>query len=165
MAKANPKTRVKTKATKSKAAKTKATRSKATKTKATRSKATKTKPTKSKPTRSKATSKLAGSTTPTVVATGLSRDGTSCSVVLSTGKRLRMSAAAMHAARIRIGGRWTAAISGRIERFEHEQKAYARALEFLTKEPRLTKAQLAERLGGGRDADAAIASLAELGWL
>ena len=85
--------------------------------------------------------------------------------MLSTGKRLRMSAAAMHAARIRIGGRWTAAISGRIERFEHEQKAYARALEFLTKEPRLTKAQLAERLGGGRDADAAIASLAELGWL
>jgi hypothetical protein len=103
--------------------------------------------------------------TPTIVATALSRDGASCTVTLSSRQRIRMSAAAMHAARIRIGGRWTAATAARIERFEREQKLYAQALELLATAPRLTKAQLAERLGGGRHAEAAIESLVEHGWI
>lgn len=151
MAKANPKTRAKSK----------------TAAKSTAKKAVKKAAKKAAKTAAKKVAKTAAKqpATPTIVATALSRDGASCTVTLSSRQRVRMSAAAMHAARIRIGGRWTAATAARIERFEREQKLYAQALELLATDPRLTKAQLAERLGGGRDADAAIESLVEHGWI
>ncbi len=155
MAKANPKTRAKSKTA------AKSTAKKAVK-KAMKKAA---KPTAKKVAKTAAKQPATKPATPTIVATALSRDGASCTVTLSSRQRVRMSAAAMHAARIRIGGRWTAATAARIERFEREQKLYAQALELLATDPRLTKAQLAERLGGGRHADAAIESLVEHGWI
>lgn len=127
-------------------------------------KAVKKKAVKKKPATRKITPRAADGS-PTISAIALSRDGASCAVVLSSKRRIRMSAAAAHAARLRIGGRWTDAIAARIERFEHEQKGYARALELLAKHPGLNAAQLAARLGGGRDADVAVKSLVEHGWL
>lgn len=155
MAKANPKTRAKSKTA------AKSTAKKAAK-KAMKKAA---KPTAKKVAKTAAKQPATKPATPTIVATALSRDGASCTVTLSSRQRVRMSAAAMHAARIRIGGRWTAATAARIERFEREQKLYAQALELLATAPRLTKAQLAERLGGGRHAEAAIESLVEHGWI
>jgi hypothetical protein len=163
MAKANPKTRAKSKT----AAKSTAKKAVKKAVKKAMKKAMKkaAKPTAKKVAKAAAKQPATKPATPTIVATALSRDGASCTVTLSSRQRVRMSAAAMHAARIRIGGRWTAATAARIERFEREQKLYAQALELLATDPRLTKAQLAERLGGGRHAEAAIESLVEHGWI
>ena len=100
-----------------------------------------------------------------IEAIALSRDGAWWNLTLSGGRRVRISAAAGLAARVRVGGRWAAALEKRIAHAEHEQRLFARALELLARSPRLSKADLTTHLGSDADARAAVESLAQHGWI
>lgn len=101
----------------------------------------------------------------TIAKTALSRDGSSVTISLSDKRRVRVTATIAHAARVRVGARWTAALEARLARLADEQRVYARALDILAKNPRVAKSELARRLGGDALARAALKSLAESGWL
>lgn len=119
------------------------------------------------PTRAKSAPKEArrATTRVTVVSITPSRDGRSWTIVLSDARRVRVSSAAAHAVRAKVGMAWSDALRARIDEADSAKRAFSRALAILAKEPTISRARLLARLGGDERARRAVREVAASGWL
>lgn len=102
-----------------------------------------------------------------VVVTALtpSSNGARWTITLSSRAQVRISAAAAHAIRARIGMRWTNATQDRVDEADREHRLFARGLSLLAKGPAPDRATLTRKLGGDALAQRAVRALRASGWL
>jgi hypothetical protein len=95
----------------------------------------------------------------------IAKDGGRWTLLLESGARVAVAAAAAQAAGVRIGARWTEALATRVARASEEQRLVTRAMGLLAKGFAGDRAALCEALGGDAAAMRAVRSLAENGWI
>lgn len=95
----------------------------------------------------------------------IAKDGGRWTLLLESGARVAVAAAAAQAAGVRIGARWSEALAARVARASEEQRLVTRAMGLLAKGFAGDRAALCEALGGDAAAMRAVRSLAENGWI
>jgi hypothetical protein len=85
--------------------------------------------------------------------------------VLESGAKATVASAPAQNAGVKVGATWSAAMAKRVLEADMELELFTRAMSMLAQDGHMGRAALTKELGGDRRAKAAVASLAEHGWI